>query len=71
MTYVMDAQSLRVLLVLWTVCHGQFNLHAVVIVIGEDAVIRYIFNRGSFLQRCLLYVYRQYHKKISRFTRQR
>ena len=28
--------------VLRTVCQGQFNFHAVVIGIGEDAVLRYV-----------------------------
>ncbi len=74
-----DAKALR------TVCQGQFNFHAVVIGIGEDAVLRkfvqaeckvklaltllrrrqiysYILYRRPLLQRCLLSVYRQYHK---------
>ena len=49
--------------VLRTVCQGQFNLHAVVIGIGEDAVLRYILYRRPLLQRCLFSVYRQYHKE--------
>jgi len=47
----------------WTVCQGQFNLHAVVIGIGEDAVLLYILYRRPLLQRCLFSVYRQYQKK--------
>ncbi len=30
--------------VLRTVCQGQFNLHAVVVGIGEDAVLRYVLS---------------------------
>ena len=71
--------------ILRTVCQGQFNLHAVVVGVGEDAVLRksvqaeckvkhaltllrcrliypYILYRRPLLQRCLLSVYRQYHK---------
>ena len=54
--------------VLRTVCQRQFNLHAVVVGIGEDAVLRYILYRRPLLQRCLFSVYRQYHKKIGWFT---
>ena len=107
MTCVLNVQSLELLVlplgsidgvvenvkVLRTVCQGQFNLHAVVTVIGEDAVLRYIFylrppylalpaldklgcasaNRASSFAFGLhkFSVYRHYHKKISRFTRQR
>ena len=54
--------------VLGTVRQGQFYLHAVIIGIGEDAVLRYVLYRRPLLQRCLLSVYRQYHKKIGWFT---
>ena len=54
--------------VLRTVREGQFNLHAVVVGVGEDAVLRYVLYRRPLLQRCLLSVYRQYHKKIGWFT---
>ena len=50
--------------VLGTVGQGQFNLHGVVVGVGEDAVLRYVLYRRPLLQRCLLSVYRQYHKKI-------
>ena len=49
--------------VLRAVGQGQFSLHAVVVGIGEDAVLRYIFYRRPLLQRCLFSVYRQYHKE--------
>jgi len=54
--------------VLRTVRQGQFNLHAVVIGVGEDAVLRNVLDGGSFLECGLLAVYRQYHKKIGWFT---
>ena len=49
--------------VLRTVRQRQFDFHAVVIGIGEDAVLRYILYRRPLLQRCLFSVYRQYHKE--------
>ena len=58
--------------VLRTVCQGQFNLHAVVIGVGEDAVLRKFVqakgNKDCFICWHQFSVYRQYHKKIGWFT---
>ena len=49
--------------VLWTVCQGQFNLHAVVIGVGEDAVLRYVLYRRALLEGDLLPVNGEYHNE--------
>ena len=63
MTCVLNVQSLELLVlplgsidgvgenlkVLRTVCQGQFYLHAVVIGVGEGAVLRYILYRRPLI----------------------
>ena len=47
--------------VLRTVCQGQFNLHGVVVGVGEDAVLRYVLYWRAFLECGLLPVDGEYH----------
>jgi hypothetical protein len=42
--------------VLLTVCQGQFYLHAVVVGVSEDAVLRDVFYRKPLLLRCLFWI---------------
>ena len=49
--------------VLRTVRQRQFYLHALIVGVGEDAVLRYVLYRRPLLQRCMFSVYRQYHKE--------